>query len=1038
MIMHLTAIDPTPFFARGADGSQQGVDVALTNDGPAVEAEVRLRIGATEARIALGKVEPGVTTRRIYVPDVRETDQAEFTLWAEGQVLDHQTFTWTPMRHWKIHVVPSSHHDLGYTDLPSNVLRQHDAFLDDVVHFCEETADWPEEARFCYVIEQGWSALHYVEHRPPEAIERLVRLMREGRIEVTALFGNEASELCGHEEQIRLAYPSFRLKRRYGIPIRTAELNDIPGVSWGLASVLAGCGVRYFAPGIPDYFAWGRQVHPLWDEEAVLPRDLPGAFWWEGPDGSRVLFWYGWQGLDAWTTEHAVQELSQRLRELDRRGYPFDLIRFRFQGGHRDNSPPDMRISLIAREWNSLWTYPKLIVSSNTRFFEQFERHAGERLRALRGDLPNTDYTAGATSTAKETGVNRLAHDTLTSAEKLAACAAQVSEYEYPAGTLAEAYDCALLYDEHTWGMAHPIGPAQEACASQKGERAYRAAALADDVLAKSVNRIVDQIALPEEGYHLMVFNPLAHVRTDVVSAPAITPSPCGRPMYWRQPPSGEDRPPMWVLGTAVGRDIVQLPLARLEAPFELVDLSTGQRVPYQIVTIDNPQAARPWAAYRYALGVDSELQHKDLLLSPAHRKVLLFVARDVPPVGYKTYRIVPAEAWPSFESTLQVGSHTLENQFYRVTLDPASGAVASILDKELGREWVDGEAAHGMNQLVVRSPQTGEALVASPASIEQGEAGPVAASLVVRGSAPGCPQLTQEITLYEGVKRIDLANRLLKDATPLQELYFAFPFTAEHPQFRYEASNSVIEPIGDQLPGSNTDAYAVQHWVAMEDGDTAVAWSSLEAPVVALGGLWPGYVSQAHHAVTPPGYGHEFLRDPAQLERGHIYSYAMVNNFRTNFQPVQVGDVLFRYALTSYSVGARSRAPARNFGWEVATPLSPVYTIGPQEGRLADSGSFCRLDQPNVILLTMKGAEDGADEYIRNGLILRLAETEGKDTTVTVTLPHYEITQAFETNLVEEDRAVLVCSRHTVRASLPANGIVTIRCRGSRHRPGW
>jgi alpha-mannosidase len=172
-------------------------------------------------------------------------------------------------------------------------------------------------------------------------------------------------------------------------------------------------------------------------------------------------------------------------------------------------------------------------------------------------------------------------------------------------------------------------------------------------------------------------------------------------------------------------------------------------------------------------------------------------------------------------------------------------------------------------------------------------------------------------------------------------------------------------------------------------------------------------------------------------LERGHIYSYVMVNNFRTNFQPVQVADVLFRYTLTTYRVAAHSRAPARDFGWGVTTPLSPVFTVGPQEGRLTDSGSFCRLDQPNVILLTMKGAEDGADEYIRNGLILRLAETEGKDTAVTVTLPHYEITQAFETNLVEEDRAVLLCSQHTVRASLSANGIVTIRCRGSRRRPG-
>jgi hypothetical protein len=50
-------------------------------------------------------------------------------------------------------------------------------------------------------------------------------------------------------------------------------------------------------------------------------------------------------------------------------------------------------------------------------------------------------------------------------------------------------------------------------------------------------------------------------------------------------------------------------------------------------------------------------------------------------------------------------------------------------------------------------------------------------ASLIVEGDGVGCPQRTQEITLYAGVKRLDLANRLLQDATAPLELYFAFPF---------------------------------------------------------------------------------------------------------------------------------------------------------------------------------------------------------------------------------------------------------------------
>ena len=1034
-MIRIDSIEPTVFFVRAGDVLQQVVDLAVVNGDAESQATLLVRFDGQETAIPLGPIASGRSEIKVHVPDIRQQTTVWFGLSVSGNVESEMTLDWQPQKHWEVYAVHASHHDLGYTDLPSNLLREHDGFLDDVLRYCEETADWPDDSKFRYTVEQGWSVLHYVENRPAETIDRLVRLMHEGRVEVTALFGNETSELCGHEEQIRLVYPSFRLKRRFGIPIRTAELNDVPGLSWGLVSVLSGSGIRYFSPGLPDYFAWGSEkVHPFWDEQAVLPRDMNGAFWWEGPDGSRILFWYGGYGSGGlWTYEQTVRDLPARLASMAQRGYPHDVVRFQFQGGHRDNSPPDMRLSMIAREWNSRWAYPKLIVATNTGFFERLDHVAGDGLRVLRGDLPNTDYTVGAASTAKETGVNRLAHDVLTSAEKFAMCASLASDYVYPADTLAEAYDCTLLYDEHTWGMAAAAGPAQDSCWSQKSEFAYRAAALAHDVLVKSTNRIADQINLPDEGYHITVYNALAHVRTDLVSVPAIMPNPCGRPMYWRYPAPDTQGPPIWVSGTASGRDLISLPFSLLNEPFELIDLSTGQSVPYQVTVLDDPLAAQPLAANRYARGAEDSSQSDGLRVGPAHRQTLVFVAQDVPSLGYKTYRIVPAKQKPCFESSLQVGEHVLENRFYKVTLDPESSAIVSIFDKESKREWVDSQAPHGFNQLVVRSPETGKESVPARSVVERGEIGPVFGSLIVRGETAspllGCPQRTQEIALYDGIKRIDFANRLLKDATPLLEVYFAFPFAADKPQFRYEASNSVIEPIRDQLPGSNTDAYAMQHWVSMWDSGGGITWSSLEAPVMEVGGLWPGYVSQAHHGVTPPGYGHEFLRDPAQLDKGHIYSYAMVSNFRTNFQPVQVGDVLFRYSMTSHE-GAWHPGRGRNFGWGASTFLVPVITVGGQQGTLPVSSSFCQVDQPNVLVLAMKGAEDG------DGLVVRLAETEGQDTVVTVALPYFDLDQAMGTNLVEENQTILEHSRHSVQVPIRANGIATVRCLGARRWP--
>jgi hypothetical protein len=483
------------------------------------------------------------------------------------------------------------------------------------------------------------------------------------------------------------------------------------------------------------------------------------------------------------------------------------------------------------------------------------------------------------------------------------------------------------------------------------------------------------------------------------------------------------------VSGTAVGRNLGRLPLSLLEKPFELIDVTTGASVPYQIVTIDDPRAPQPWAAARYAMGANSQLEDGVRLPERSTRVMLSFVAHQVPAMGYRTYRLVPAEDKPALGATLSGGENWLESRFYRIEVDPDNGAVTSLFDKELEREWVDREADYGLNQLLVRSLETGEVSVARPSRVERGKAGPVCQSLVIQSVAFGVANCVQEIVLYQDLKRIDFNSRVLKDVTASLEGYFAYPFAVDSPRFRYEASNAVIEPIVDQLPGSNTDAYPMQHWVRVGDDQGSVVWSSIEAPVVELGGLWPSPVSQAHHGVTSPEYGRDFLRDPSQLERGHVYSYAIASNFRTNFQPVQTGDMLFRYAMTTQSSDL-VQSGARDFGWSVSTPLVPVSLSGGQEGTLSPAGSFCQVDQPNVMVLAIKGAEDG------DGLIVRLAETEGRDTTVTVRLPHVEIDQAVWANNAEEDQGTLAYGLHSVRVPVRARGLMTIRCRGTARWP--
>ena len=93
--------------------------------------------------------------------------------------------------------------------------------------------------------------------------------------------------------------------------------------------------------------------------------------------------------------------------------------------------------------------------------------------------------------------------------------------------------------------------------------------------------------------------------------------------------------------------------------------------------------------------------------------------------------------------------------------------------------------------------------------------------------------------------------------------------------------------------------------------------------------------------------------------------------------------------------------------------------------GTLPATASFCEVDAPNVMVLTIKKAEDG------KGYILRLIETEGKETTATVNLPYLALGQVFESNLVEENQRVVPSGAHSVALTIKPFSVVTLRLAG-------
>ena len=966
----------------------------------------------------------GVSILEFFIEELPEKQSVRFTAVMDDKEVSGMTLVINPPRHWTVHVAHLSHHDLGYSDLPSNVLKESVQHLNEALEYADQTDSYPDDSKFRIVIEQFWSLGHYLKNAPAEKSAKLLKLLREGRFEVTALYGNMITEICGHESLYRALYDSARLSRQYGVPVISAEHNDITGFSWGLCRALTDAEVKVFCPGIPFYYDWQKIKFPsCWDSEKLIGRKGPGAFWWEAPGGKKLLVWYNDRGCNGAAdpakpgyANPAMPLLEGWLEETAYNGYPYDTIRWPVISGMRDNSPYTIGFSDTIRDWNAKWAYPHLISSTNAGFYADFEKFADDSLPVWRGELPGQDYPSGATSTASATSVNRHNHTALLSAEKLASAAGLHTGHGYPGALIDDAYEQSLRHDEHTWGYWSPCGPAQLASECEKELTAYKAGAFAHEIAEKAKAMIADNLRLESGKLRLVVFNTTSWAKTAPVEAPMKELENCGSVMCLS--------PEKGVLENAVlvsrGHKIPAKEY--LDGKFILMD-DTGAAVPFEMTEITDYRAPEPYAPQRLGLGAgcDSEWH-------TAFRKNILFIARDVPPMGYRTYTLSPVpEPRPNDSAGVVCEDFAIENEFYRIEADPCTKEIKSIFDKTAGREIAD-TSAEPFYSLIVREGNSKTKLHEERESVRTARTGALSASMELDGSALGHPSIRHRITLYAGIKNIYLATSVLKDSMPMLNAHIGFPFAAKEASVRYESALSVIEPGKDILPGSYSDTLAVQNWARIQNGGYHILWSSLDAPIAGFGELRPGYVSPAHR-----GYMDESVNHPPQtaedFTNGSIYSQLFYNYLGTNFSPTQTGRMLFRYVIGT-GEGEAADSDSAKWGWQAVTLLETMFTDRPApEGCLPAVYSFLQTDNDRVGVLNWKRAQDS------DGYIVRLWNYGGDKESARVTFNGAAAVSACRVNACEEPIDV-PCAIYGggVSVSIPGREIAHIRVRLEKH----
>ncbi|MEI6679318.1 MAG: hypothetical protein WCL21_11970, partial [Mariniphaga sp.] len=492
---------PQQFYRLRADGKPgREIKVVFKDEKFSGKAQLEIKTGGIKEITEVLSVNGGQNDYQILLPpdaSVKSAAQVTITL-RQGAKSLKKTFVVPALRHWTIYIYPHSHVDIGYTNTQDNVEILHKRNIDEGIKLAEATKDYPAGAGYRWNPEITWPLERYWQSATFADKERVIQAIKSGYLCIDASYLNLNTSVCSDEELFQIFRFSREMQKLTGVPMKTLQQMDIPGISWGLVPVMAQQGIRYIMMWPNGCRAGnGRSV----DEK---------PFWWVGPDGkSRILFfqpgsygnsgsmtkggttgrpWFGQRDPDkvpaviktGSANVNFLEALSKR--EKSDNPYSFYVVSWSLW----DNCPLDADVPDAVKAWNNEYAYPHIVIAGGTEIMQMIEKNYGEKLPVVRGEF-NEYWTDGLGTAARLTAINRNAKERLVQVETL--WSMLHSGKPAPRAAYDEAWRYIALGSEHTWCAENPTEPFFQD-AIWKGKQRYfreadeRTQSLMDEVLA--------------------------------------------------------------------------------------------------------------------------------------------------------------------------------------------------------------------------------------------------------------------------------------------------------------------------------------------------------------------------------------------------------------------------------------------------------------------------------------------------------------------------------------------------------------------------
>lgn len=366
--------------------------------------------------------------------------------------------------------------------------------------------------------------------------------------------------------------------------------------------------------------------------------------------------------------------------------------------------------------------------------------------------------------------------------------------------------------------------------------------------------------------------------------------------------------------------------------------------------------------------------------------KVLVFQAEDVPPAGYKVYRIVEGAGATLFPDVAATAT-SLENDFVRLTLN-SEGELISLFDKETGRECIDAGKRGNVFRLFEDEPGRHEAwdivstyreneFSTGAGSVRLAETGPVRSVLEVTRPFRAS-RIVQRIVLNHAAPRVDFET-FIDWHEQRKLLKVEFNTTLRSRFATYDIAYANIE-----RSTTRNNSYEA---------------AKFEVPAH----LWMD-LSQADHGlslINDCKYGHE--------ADGQCMALTLLKGPTFPDPESDLGEHRFTYSLFPHWGDWRMGGTYAE-ALDLNDPVIAVVT-GAHEGDLPPVHSFLMLmttHGSNVTLEAVKKAEDS------DALIVRVVERHGAQEDVTLVIEG-DVQSVAECNLLEREDTPVEASGNSV-----------------------